>query len=209
MEELRSTEILDKEIQSDARQKVETLIKNTEEECKKLKEGVAERVEESRREKEAFFQKKLQAAKQDMDASLPLEKSRFRVSFIRDELIKAINSYLNALPEEKILELLLSLLDGQKNLTEGKKFNAYVYGLEQKKAKAALSKKLGSSLIECRQTEFGKYVLEDEIGLEQNKGIILETEDKNFRCRLTLVQIFSGIFDKYRAELESALFGNK
>ena len=209
MEELRSTEILDKEIQADARQKVETILKSAEEECKKLKEGVAERVENAKNDKKAYFDKKLKAAERDMDAALPLEKSRFKVSFIESQIMQSVNEYLKALPVEKHIELLLSGIDEESELIADKKLNAFVYGLELKTVKAALSKKIGSNLLSCEKTEFCKYVLEDEIGLENNEGIILETEDKTFRCRLTLVQIFSRLFDKYRAEFASALFENK
>ena len=209
MEELRSTEILDKEIQADARQKVETILKTAEEECKRLKNGVADRVEEAKLEKQSYFDKKIKAASRDMEASLPLEKSRFKVSFIESQIIQSINEYLRALPQEKHIQLLLSGLDSQKDLIADKKLNAFVYGMELKNVKPVLSKKLGSNLLSCEKTEFCKYVLEDEIGLENNEGIILETEDKAFRCRLTLVQIFSGLLDKYRAELSSALFENK
>ena len=165
MEELRSTEILDKEIQADARQKVETILKTAEEECKRLKNGVADRVEDAKLEKEAYFDKKIKAAERDLNAALPLEKARFKVQFIESQIMQSVNEYLKSLPQEKHIQLLLSGLDSQKDLIADKKLNAFVYGLELKTVKSALSKKLGSNLLSCEKTEFCKYVLEDEIGL--------------------------------------------
>ncbi|MCR4735233.1 MAG: hypothetical protein K5829_09550 [Treponema sp.] len=209
MEELRSTEILDKEIHADARQKVEVILKNAEEECKRLKEEIAERVESASQEKQAFYTKKIKAAEQEMDAVIPLEKSRFELSFTQSTIMECINEYLKALPQEKHIELLLSKLDKEVNLFEGKKINAFVYGLDIKLVKNALSKKLGQAFLTCEKTDFGKILREEEIGLDFNEGIILESEDKTLRCRLTLVQVFTELLDKYRAELAAALFGNK
>ena len=67
--------------------------------------------------------------------------------------------------------------------------------------------KLGDSLASCSKTEFGKTMREEDIGLEQNQGIILEADDKSMRCSLTLVQVLGEILDKYRQELSDVLFG--
>ena len=74
------------------------------------------------------------------------------------------------------------------------------------KAEKQLETVLGIKPVTCTKTEFGRTIIEDDIGLEKNEGIILETPDKSMRCRLTLSQVFSGIMDKYREQLSSALF---
>ena len=51
--------------------------------------------------------------------------------------------------------------------------------------------------------------LRDDYGLEIKEGIILETEDMNFRCRLTISEIISKILDNDRIELANTLFGEK
>ena len=56
-------------------------------------------------------------------------------------------------------------------------------------------------------TEFGKEIVEDEIGLENNEGIILESKDKTFRSRMTMTEVVSGLLDNNRAELAEALLG--
>ena len=208
MEELRSTEILDKEIQADARKKAESILKNADAECEKIKSEISQRVEESKQEKEAFFNKKLIAAENDLNASLPLEKQRFAVSYLNEQVMNAINEYLKVLPEEKHIELVLKQIDLAGEKLKDKKLNAFIYGFDFDVMKKALIKKLGSNLLKCEKTEFGKYVMEDEIGLEQNEGVFLEAEDKTFRCRFTMIQIINNLLDKNRADLSDTLFGN-
>jgi len=205
MEELRSTEILDREIQADARRKVEAILKKAETEAEKIKSGVAERVEASKKEKEAFYAKKLNIAENDMKATIPLEKERFAVTFVQKEMISNINAYLKSLPVEKRIELVLKSVSS--DMLKDKQLNAYVYGFDSATVQKKLKAELGSNLLKCEKTEFGKYVLEEEIGLEANEGIILETEDKAFRVRLTMVQVINSLLDKNRKELSNALFG--
>ena len=88
-----------------------------------------------------------------------------------------------------------------------KKMNAYVYGFNKTEAEKFLAKKMGKNLLNCTQTIFRKTVLEDDYGLDNPEGIILEAEDKSFRARLTLSEVISHLLDKNRAELSDALFG--
>ena len=47
---------------------------------------------------------------------------------------------------------------------------------------------------------------EDEIGLTLKEGIIIISEDNNYKCRLTLSEVVNHLLDKYRKELYNALF---
>ena len=203
MQELRSSEILDKEILSDAQRKIEHILANADEECEKLLSGVEQRVSDAKKEKESFYERKMMAQKKNLDASLPVEEQRFKVTFIQDSVIDAVNAYLFSLSEEQRIKMLIQDF----HYTFDKKIDAYVYGFSVDSVKKILSKELGSNLGNCKKTEFGKIVIENDIGLSKNEGIILETEDKSLRVHLTLVEKVSQILDKNRAELSEALFG--
>ncbi len=205
MQELRSTDILDKEIEADARRRAETILKRADEDCLKIAASVQTRIDEARLEKEEFYSKKLAAIEKDHAASEPLEKQRFRVSFIQQEIMAAINKYLAKLSEEERLALVTRSFDF--SVCRNKKVDAFFYGFNEEAVEKILKEKIGSSLTSCTKTEFGKRIREDEIGLSLYEGIILEAQDNSFRCRLTLVQIFSLVLDKWRAELSKALFG--
>lgn len=204
MQELRSTEILDKEIQSDARKKAEKILAQADFDCKEILSSVDINIEKAKSEKKDFYNKKIPAYKSNKNASIPLEKERFQIAYISQSLKENLNKYFINLPEEKRFELVLKNFDF--NLQTDKKMNAYVYGFDLKKTEDFLSKKLGSKFNKCEKTDFGKIIFENDFGLEKPEGIILETEDKSFRARLTLSEIVENLLDKNRAELTQALF---
>lgn len=204
MQELRSTEILDKEIRAEAQRKADKILKNADTECEKILSSVDERVAEAKKEKEIFYNKKLSILENDQAASIPLEKQRFEVSFIQDSLAKQMNEYLSSLSEEKRIDLILNQFNLE--LLKDKKLNAFVYGFDLNFTKKVLTEKFGSNLLNCEKTEFGKIVTEEDCSLENKAGIILESEDKQYRCRLSLSEVVNNLFNKYRAELSDALF---
>lgn len=204
MQELRSTEILDNEIRQEARRKAEKVLKRADEECTQILAGVDKRIEEACAEKHEFYAKKLAAFEKDIAASVPLEKQRMSVSFVQTELVKAVNKYLEALGQEKRLKLVLDYCNPQFNADL--EFNAFVYGFDLDSVKKMLLSVFGVKPVSCNKTEFGKIIREDDIGLEIKEGIILETQDKSIRYRLTLAEVFNRVMDKYRAQLADALF---
>lgn len=77
MEELRSTEILDKEIQADARKKAERILERAEAEAKTLFTAVASRLATAEQELQKKTDEACAEFAKDKDAALPLEKARF------------------------------------------------------------------------------------------------------------------------------------
>jgi V/A-type H+-transporting ATPase subunit E len=205
MQELRSTDILDKEIQADARKKAERMLQKTDRECEQLLASVEADLEKAAEEKKEFFAHKLEAFETDRKAVVPLEKARFKVTFIQNAIIQNINKYLEGLTEEKKLELVSRSFD----FSADRKLNAYVYGFSLEIAKKFLSNKMAGKLLSCTETKFGASILEEDIGLAKPEGIILESEDKNFRCRLTLSEVIAKLLDIKRSELSATLFGGQ
>ena len=97
MEELRSTEILDKEIQEDARKKADKIVKNSQKEAQNIIDSVSGRIETAKQEKEKLYAEKLTRFERDTNASLPLEKQRFLVSFEDEQVTNGIKNYLEKL----------------------------------------------------------------------------------------------------------------
>ncbi len=208
MEELRSTEVLDKEIETDARKKAERILAKADSDGKALVADVANRIEKFTEEKTAEYQKKTENYRADRDAVVPLEKERFLVSFIESAIVKAIDSYLDALGEKKRIALAVRRWNTYKSVVAFQKVNAFVFGFDAANAEAAL-KKEGVSLASCSSVAYEKSGDEEIDGLTFKEGIILETEDKMIRCRLTLSQIVGELETEHRAELAKALFGGR
>lgn len=206
MEELRSTEILDKEIEADARKKAEKILAKTELECKKILDAVPLRIETAKNELIQFYNEKVELFHKDKEASLPLEKERFLVSFIQTAINSKINDYLELLTEEKRINLVLDRSKNYLNTIKEKNINAYVYGFDIDLVKKILQKDYAINLKSCEKTDFNKLIVEDDCGIKHKEGIILESSDKLVRLRLTLSELVSQIEDEYRNELYDALF---
>ena len=199
MEEFRSTEILDKEIQADARKKAEKILAKADVDCALLLEEVSGRIEKAKKELEDKYALKIAAFEKDQSATLPLEKERFLVSFIQSSIEKAINAYLAKLSDEEKIDLVLKKSVKIEDVLKSKKLNALYYGFQESLVKKTVGKKF--NLISVKETEFNKMIIENDLGITDRKGIILESEDKAVRVRMTLSEVISQIQDKYRAEL--------
>lgn len=201
MEELRSTEILDKEIQEDARRKAERILKNSTLDSQNIIDGVAARLAKVRSEKEAFYADKAETFKRNAEAAIPLEKERFLVSFEDKAIVTAINNYLQNLSADKKIELLEKLLQRYNVVLLNKKIHAFVAGFDIKAIKKLLEKNLGKeAILSCEEA-----TNLDEI----SEGCILESDDRMVKCRLSLSVLIDEIVDNKRYELASTLFGGR
>ncbi len=207
MEELRSTEILDKEIQEDARKKADKIVKNSQKEAQNIIDAVDGRIETAKQEKEKFYAEKLIRFEKDTNASLPLEKQRFLVSFEDEQVTNGIKNYLEKLSLEKLSELLKKLLEKYKNILENRKINIFTVDFEksvaEKITKEVLSK---DSILSCSElSDYEKQVLTEE---NQNfvQGFIIKSDDSFVTCRILLCEIINNIKDKNNLELAQTLF---
>lgn len=210
MEELRSTEILDKEIQEDARKKAERILQDAGIEASKIKEEIDSRVEAAKKEKEAVFTDKLELFKRDAEAALPLEKKRFLVAFEGKQMAEHARSYLAGLSPDKRDVLLGRLLERSKSAIEkGQKVHASVFGMQTEEVKKLLTKTLGSDAVgNVSETAFEKTgEVSGEVDIRS--GFILETADRAVRLRITLAEVAGEVFDTSREELADALFGGR
>lgn len=207
MQELRSTEILDKQIHDEAVKKVQAILEKTESDCKAIQESVDQDFENAKKQKSEVYEKRLAVLKKNLEATLPLEKQRIQLSFVQNAVTKAINDYIFSLSEEDRLNMVLSTLEEKKSLFGKNKITAYVYGFDFEKAKKAIEKQIKANLSSVEKTEFGKIIVEDGIELKTQQGIILESEDRVLRLRLTLSQLVNTVLDDNRDKLVTALFG--
>ena len=208
MEEIRSTDILDKEIQEDARKKAEKILKDSDEQCQKILSQVEQRLEDAKEEKKEYYEAKAQQYKKDLQSSLPLEKSRFLVSNISSSVASAINGYLKNIPQEKRIDLLVNMADRFKNFTETKTFDAKVYGFDVEFSR----KKLEQKKLKINSFEKIDFVKSGETavdGIDLHEGIILDSQDKSVKIRLTIEELVVELLDIYRNELAVTLFGGR
>ncbi len=207
MEELRSTEILDKEIKADARKKAEKILAKADADCKNMLENVDARIENAKKEYLAKTEEKLRFFEKDLAASLPLEKKRFLVSFIQSSINKATDAFLQSLSVEEKLELIMRQIQKYENCLKSKKLVVSYYGFEEKLLKKAFENKY--TIVSFNKTDFNKLIIESDCGITTKLGIILEADDKSVRVRTTLSEIICQLQDEYRTELCKTLFDGR
>lgn len=198
MEEFRSTDILDKEIAAEARKKAERILHRADESGKALLDGVPSRMEEARKEMETSLKERAASFKKNLDASIPLEKERFKVSFVQQSITGAMEAFVKGCGEDELLSFVVARYNKAKKELCGKKGAAFcmtVQGLDENTAKKVFEE-AGANIKECKRID-AKSVFDT--------GVILEGE--NVKAAFTLEQIVSEIEDDKRAELAAALFG--
>lgn len=201
MEELRSTEILDKEIQEDVRRKAGAIIKNAEQDAAAVLAGVEGRIESIRKEKEAAYAQRILDLRRDAEAAVPLKKERFIVSYEDKAVHEAMKNYLSELGTGKKLDLIKNMLVHYKNVLKDRHINALYSGFEKKDVEKLLQSELGKdSVVFCEKAPVTSGSFE---------GFILESDDKAVKCRITIEELIEEILDKNRYELVSTLFGGE
>ncbi len=207
MEELRSTEILDKEIEIDAQKKAAKLVENANKEAQKILDGIDERVKESLEEQLLIHNSRIVQLQKTAEAYVPLEKERFLVSFYDNKVNQALNQYFNSLGKEKRLSVLSKKLLSCKSALENKKLHITCFGgIEEKDARKMVESILGKNVTDVKVISFDNSGEEAAAGNEIHEGMFIEIDDKLVKVRLTFDELIREIKDKYSRELAETLF---
>ena len=116
MEELRSTEVLDKEIRSDSVKKAEKILAKADESAKQLIDGVQDRIEKAKSDAEKISAEGIAVYEKNINASLPLEKQRYLVSYIYGSIMEAMDKYFESIGDKKRL-LVIKSNSGKENFS--------------------------------------------------------------------------------------------
>lgn len=215
MEELRSTDVLDKEIIDESRKKAEKLLGKAEETSQALLSGVDKKIADAQVASEQASEKRLALYKKNVNASLPLEKERYLVSYIHGSVIEAMNSYFANVSIEKRLGILQGLVERAKPCLGGNSVNALVISLDGehsvtlKAAETMLKNTLGAAVASVQKGDASALQGESVGGFLHNEGIILKTTDGSVTCRLTLAEKVKELLEDKTYELAEALFGGR
>lgn len=206
MEEFRSTEILDKEIQDDARKKAEKLIKKAQIDGKHILEDANKQLELFRSEKNAEYSSRIETYCKNLNATLPLEKERFFISFENQAITEVIQDYVKSLNGDKKISLLKELLMQYKEILSNKKLNCFYFALKESEAKKIIESVLSKGCVKSF-SPFNSNLYQNEIiPFDIDCGFFIETEDNLIRCRVTISELVASLLDNHRFELANTLF---
>ena len=210
MEVLRATEILEREINENAKKKAACILAEAESECKKIEENIDGRIKAMEKDEESSFQKKSDALKLRVEAAISLEQGRFLAEYIDRSVMSAINDYLNSLDEKRQLQLVQRQLEKYKAVLQGKKIVAGVMGFDSKVVQPVLASVFGNDLLGSCQPMDSKALRDNDNwslpGLEVLEGVIVETEDGSTRCRSTFNEVARELIEFHGSDLVSTLF---
>jgi hypothetical protein len=106
MEELRTTEVLDKEILEDARKKAHRALGAAEESIRSMDERWNRKIDRALREAEKKFAARIENNREEVMARLPLDKRRVRSEKIESLLVAEAASYFAGLSRDRLLSVL-------------------------------------------------------------------------------------------------------
>jgi len=203
MEELQSTEILEREILEDARKKAMRILK-TADDTIRVKTAEWEKKTASTidgLEKKNSEQKELATGK--IMARLPVDKLRAKVEKIESLLQSAVETWYKSLGRQKALDLLSKELSKRLTICEeisaSAKKKVYYSGLDRKEAETVLKNVKGLASNEWQ----GNIA---EIPCDHNyPSVTLETE--NVRVIASIRKIIDFYLQEKREELVEALVG--
>lgn len=199
MEELHSTEALDREILEDARKRADKILKAAAETIKKREQEWQTWLEQSRSRLKSQYEERLKAAEKEIMSRLPLEKRRFRSLRAETLLKKAMDTYIQGVPRPQILALLAHELEKRLtplDISGSEEILVFSVGLTQEELEMLLQKSLGA--VAWR-------VVEGSFTSDSYPSLVLES--KGWRIRLSLQELVEDLLLEKRAELASALLG--
>ncbi len=205
MEELRSTEILDREIQDDARRKADKAIKAGELEANRILEEVGPRLQKAEEEKTAEFYARLRAFQRDVDASRPLERERTRISFVDSSVQKSVDAWFDSRPAGKRLSLYVDRLAKARSVFASAPLEVRAAGFSASEVTAAVTAVLGGS------KGFSVKIVDSAAAVQLGftEGLLATAQDGSVTCRATREELRSEVLLERRQELAEALLGGR
>ena len=142
MEELRSTDALDREILEDARKKADKILKTAEAAISKAQAEWAARIEHDITEMQGRIETATRERIDEIQGRMPLDRRRLRSEFAGNALKSSLNSWLDALPRDmpsrdQIGMELRGLID--ERLERGQPLDAVARRMNREPAEAALT----------------------------------------------------------------------
>ena len=198
MEELQSTEILDREILEDARKKALRILKTAEETVNAQTSQWEKKAAESINELEKKYSEQRILAIEKVMSRLPIDKHRAKIEKIENLLQNAVEFWYKDLSRERIKKLIKRELAKRLTIVNEQTVNKN----EQSAKISGLSR--GEAEVILKEINF-KCNIEEEIRGSHFPSITLYTGD--IRIIASIQEIIDSLLQEKRGELVEALVG--
>lgn len=178
MEEVRTSESLEKEILDDARKKAERILKGSEKQAAEVKAEWDRKIEKELSLLNEEYQRRMRTSEREVKASLPLEKKRRKLRYLDERFEEFLAVFGGTLKEKELETLLAGRLAKAAPHLRNKSLKIRYAGISEETASRIIEEGLGSPLAEKEPSK--GFV-----------GLLLESEDGGIRYRLTLEEILN------------------
>jgi vacuolar-type H+-ATPase subunit E/Vma4 len=220
MEEMKTGAELEKQILEDARGKARRVLESADKECSGIRAEWEKKGKDEIGRMDADCGLRIARMREELDAALPLDFKRARLSFIEAALNARLDEVFGSLSKTEALTILGALVARVSSLFEGKKVIVYTDGLSAPEVQKVLMEGItGVSILDmrpmkeaalrhgaARRRATGRGT-RDPSENHEISGFVLESEDGKIRFRGTFLELRETLMEEYREELATTLFG--
>lgn len=208
MEVLKTSDELEKQILEDARKKASRILESTEKECAQIRLEWEKKLQDDARRMEEDNTRRIAALKQELAATLPLDRMRERLSYIEKTLIGKLKECFEGLTAIETAEVFSVLIRRVASIFSGKRITAYVGGIADSEAIKMLTACIPSAVvIGIRPLAEAAAMGTGEVILPVARGLVLESEDKRILYRGTFNELARLLLEEHRDALVESLIG--
>ena len=203
MEILSSTDIIGEEIKEEARKKAAIIIKNADDEIKRLQSKSSEKIAQLKVSQEELYASKIQKYRQDVFVRLPLKKLKSKMEYIECLFTSASDKYFASLPINSKLFIIKNVLKKYQKVLQNREVVVKYAGFPQEK----VYRLVFSLFPDCNIKEVREASSEEVRRLLLDEGVAIEDVERTFVCKASIEGAKALLFDEKKKELCETLCG--
>ncbi|HVO40085.1 MAG TPA: hypothetical protein VMV03_13730 [Spirochaetia bacterium] len=201
MEVLRSSEALESQILDDARAKANRILQDADREAAAISQEWRRKADAEARRLDSERDERIAAVRQELEASLPLDFMRARLSFVQDALSRALEELFAGLAPSVLARILGAQLRSLPAAFGSAPLVVTAFGISSADAKEIVEANIpGAVVAEVKQPS-------GTGNAAGNRGFVIESADGRTRFRGTTGELAGRLLEERREELAAALLG--
>ena len=214
MEELRSTEVLDREILEDARKKAYRVLKTADDNLTAQTQDWDKKIQAAVNSIRKIYEDRTNKSSEEILARFPLDKRRLRSETSEAFLTKAMDDFLRSLSREKLLSILEAELSRRLDfcsedwaLEKGEKPEFLYSGLKLSEARLILKKILDpkKTALAALSRKPEDWSVKEDKTVHEFPSVVINTQSQKISA--SVEGAAETLIKDHRAELASALLG--
>lgn len=207
MEVLKTSEALESQILDDARGKANRILQEADREAEVIREEWRKKAEHEAKRLDAEGDGRIAAIRQELDASLPLDYMRARLSYIQETLGKALSEMFASLAPSDLARIIGGYLGSIPPVFGTAPLVVSALGIPAADAKRIVEKSIRGAVVHEVKSPDGASGGTTAADGAPDRGLIVETQDGRIRFRGTISELTSLLLEEHREELVEALLG--